>query len=593
MEEIKVLGQLDHVRQAPQMYIGDTKNPTHLLREILDNALDELQNYFADSISIEYNNSGFISVADNGRGFPIHPAKLPSGKVIDSVIAATCHLFSGSKFDKNTYEFSKGLHGVGLSVINALSLNMTMHIKDRENKLKVHSYYFKDDKLLKKEINELEQEWEYSTYVEANINPKYFTSLDIAFSEIQKELYLICAGIPKSKIYVNSKQLPSGSMEQYARWVLGIPEHVPLYRISYETGLKETVSVFFTYHNKSACAGDVNLGICDGQFLTSFATLFYNTARDHFKADLTRTNLIGELKYYISLRLKNPKFDAQNKHRMTTPVLGLYEPLKKYLIPKLNEPYIKDYINEILSHKQSQIASKVLKNKRVRVSAKNPLSDCKKTPGKILYILEGDSAGGTLKSVRDEQTEAVLPVDGKIINSMKFTIDKAVNNVKVKYILEALGVDPSKNVNKFRYEKIKVICDADSDGLHISTLISVAIWRYAPAIIKERRLSIIIPPLYGVTINNKFIPIYDVNELSKYNGKNITRFKGLGEMNPKQLEVVIRNPVEYIAQPPLNDNEDFLITELMTNPSAKKKICKDMRFSLSNMLKQTNQPTSK
>jgi topoisomerase-4 subunit B len=581
--EIKVLKELDHVRKRPGMYIGDTKNPTHLFREILDNSLDELLNGFANKISIEYNNEGYVSVSDNGRGFPIHPVTLPTGEKTDSVVAAIGHLFSGSKFDSNTYEFSKGTHGVGISAVNAFSKTFCIYIKDRQNKKKVYSYTFNEGVISDIQTKILEQEWEYSTRVDVNIDPQYFRSLDIVFSEIQKELYLISANFPDSKIYVNNKKLPSGSMESYAKWVLGIPEHIPIFNIKYATNSKETVNIYFTYHNKSASFGDVNIGLCEGSYLTSFASLFYKACSDHFNSDLTRNDILGSLKFYISLKIKEARYDSQNKYRMIKPVANLYEPLKKYLIPRFNEKHIKDHIQEIINFKQTQVASKVLKNKRTRVSSENPLADCKKIPGKILYILEGDSAGGTLKSVRDIQTEAVLPVDGKIINSMKFTIDKAVNT-KVKYILEALGVDPSKKVNKYRYDKVKVICDADSDGLHISTLISVAIWKYAPDLIRQNRFSIIIPPLYGVTVKNNFIPIYDINELNKYSSKNVTRFKGLGEMNPKQLEVVIRNPIEYIAQPPVNKNEEIVIHEIMTNPSAKKKICKDSRFSLTSML---------
>lgn len=585
--EIKVLDHLEHVRKRPGMYIGDTNTPTHLFKEILDNALDELLNEYASNISIEYDSDGNITIIDDGRGFPVHDVKLPSGEKSDSVIAAIGHLFSGSKFDTNTYSISKGTHGVGLSVVNALSDFMQMTIKDRKDPKKVYDYKFIEGKFVSKDVKTFDKPVNFSTIVKFKVCKDHFDKLDINTSTIFKELNLICAKYPKANIFLNNKELPHGSMQEYVQWVLNIPEKIPIFKLHHKTKLDEEVEVYYTFHNSSFSYGDVNLGLCNGTFLSSWSTIFYNSIKSYFGDSLTRTDILNNLKFYISLRIKEPKYDSQNKQRMIKNVSYLFEYLKPGLNNQFKDNFIKNYINEILESKKIKTASKLLKNTRTRVSSKNPLKDCSSTPGKILYILEGDSACGTLKDIRNARTEAILPVDGKIINSIKFGIDKAVTT-KIKYILEAIGIDPSVKKQKYRYEKVKVICDADPDGLHIATLISIAVWKFAPELIENQRFSIIFPPLFGATDKQKnFIPIYTQDELKKYVNKptyTINRFKGLGEMNPSQLKVIINNPIEYYAKMPVDDEENKLVYELLTNSSIKKDISKDTRFSLQRII---------
>lgn len=573
--EIKVLDQIEHVRKRPGMYIGSTENPTHLLKEVLDNALDELLNNYANTILINYDNNGNISVADNGRGFPIHSVTLPNGEETDSVIAAICHLFSGSKFDNNTYNYSKGTHGVGLSVVNALSDELNIYIRDRENKKILYRYSFIDSIFKSKEFVEINDEWKISTKVEFKVSEKYFNTLKIDFDLIYKELRLINALYPNVKIIVNNQLFVKNTIEEFIRWILSISDDIPIYHVYYHGN--ENIDIFFTFDNRLLYYGDVNLGLCDGIFLTNFQTFFYNIVKSIFSEELTKSDVTSNLKYYISLKIKDPKYDSQNKQRMIKQVNYLYEFIKNQIEDIISNNF-KNYFENILNQKKIINATRVLQNKRIRVSSDNPLSDCKIIPGEILYILEGDSASGTLKNIRNIKTEAVLPIDGKIPNPIKLNIDKAVNT-KIRYILQAIGFDPSKKNNKFRYKKIKVICDADPDGLHISTLVSLVIWKFTPELIMEKRFSIIFPPLYGATVNNKFIPIYDKKDLSKYS--NTIRFKGLGEMNPNQLKTIIENPLEYIVQ----YSNDKIITELVINTDLKKEICKDLRFSIEQIFK--------
>lgn len=587
MAEIKVLAELDHIRKRPGMYIGDTKNPTHLVKEVLDNSLDELLNGYANSIFITYDNNGNISVADDGRGFPIHEVILPDGKKEDSVIASVGRLFSGAKFDDNTYNISKGTHGVGLSAVNALSKTMNLTIKDREDKLKVHYYEFHNGELNIHQTGYVDKELTFSTQVSFCVDERYFDSILFDMDSIRNELFLISAKYPKSNIFINDQPLPHGTMEDFVRWIIGIGSSTPLFTVSYKTPSGEEIEVFFTYENGNVDPyGDVNLGLCGGTYLSTFGTVFYNTVKEEYEEPLSRSEILNGLRYYISLKIKEPKYDSQNKTRMVKNISHLLGNIKNQLRIITSNIFFKDHFQEIIDFKQAKQVSKVLKSIGTRVSTSNPLKDCEKTPGEILYILEGDSAEGTLKEVRDAKTQAILPVNGKILNSIKIGIDKAVTT-KLKYMLEAIGVDPTKKKNDYRYNKVKVICDADPDGLHISVLIAIAIWKFAPNLISQNRFSIIIPPLYGASKGTTFVPIYNQKDVANYTsqGYTIKRFKGLGEMNARELDAIIKQPIEYYAQIPQNDKEQLFVYELMTSPALKKQICHDSRFSLNNLTK--------
>lgn len=587
MAEIKVLAELDHIRKRPGMYIGDTKNPTHLVKEVLDNSLDELLNGYADTIHINYDNNGNISVSDNGRGFPIHEVTLPDGKIEDSVIASVGRLFSGAKFDDNTYNISKGTHGVGLSAVNALSKTMSLTIKDRNDKFKVHYYEFHNGELSNRQIGYVDNELDYSTQVSFCVDNQYFDSIIADMDIIRNELFLISAKYPNSKIYINNQILPHGTMEEFVRWIIGISSNTPIFTVSYKTVSGEEIEIFFTYENGNVNPyGDVNLGLCEGTYISTFGTFFYNIIKEEYEEPLSRSEILNGFRYYISLKIKEPKYDSQNKTRMVKNVNHLFNNIRKQLSITISNIFFKNHFQELIDYKQARQVSKVLKSVGTRVSINNPLKDCEKTPGDILYILEGDSAEGTLKEVRNAKTEAILPVNGKILNSIKIGIDKAVTT-KLKFMLEALGVDPSKKNNDYRYNKVKVICDADPDGLHISVLIAIAIWKFAPKLIEQNRFSIIIPPLYGASKGNQFVPIYNQKEVGTYSSQGyiIKRYKGLGEMNAKELDAIIKHPIEYYAQIPQNDKEQLFVYELMTNSTLKKQLCHDSRFSLTNLTK--------
>ncbi len=585
--EIKVLHGLEHIQQRPGMYIGSTENPNHLLQEVLDNAIDEAINKYANKIAINIKN-GVISVCDNGRGFPIHDVTLPNGKIADSVISATCELFSGSKFDDRAYDFSIGTHGVGLTAINALSKNMSMAIK-KDNK--IHFYKFENSKFINKSLHDIPDNVWWSTKVDFEVNDKYFDSIEFNTENILKELLYVAAKYEFINISFNNKLIKHIPIDEYFRSIYKLNKNTPVFNISYtDISNAENIFIYFTYDENSSIKepfGSVNLKFCGGTFLTSFATVYYNMVKNEFlNYDfITRSDILSNFKYFIDIQLKNPKYSSQDKSKMTANISHLVDKLKPKLLLKLHDDFFKAIFANIEEEKSNRKLSKLLKNTRGRrVSTDNPLKDCENMPGEILYMLEGDSAEGTLKSIRNSKTEAILPVNGKVINTITNTKEKILNpKGKFKFILESLGINLEENSltkKDYRYKLVKLICDADPDGLHISVLLALGIWKFAPDLVKQNRLSIILPPLYGAVKQNKFVPLYDRSEIDNYqnSGYTIKRFKGLGEMNPSELDHVIHNPVEYIVQAPTTEKDMIFVEMLVTDTDLKKKICLNHTF---------------
>jgi DNA gyrase/topoisomerase IV subunit B len=329
----------------------------------------------------------------------------------------------------------------------------------------------------------------------------------------------------------------------------------------------------------------VNLNICEGTYLTNSTTLIYNCVKNYLddSSKLTKNDILSYLKMYVSVTVPEPKFDSQIKTKMTKGLSGLINKLKGDVSLKI--PLFKDHFEFVENLKSNKKAKKTLGSRGRRVSSGNPLKDCKYTPGKVLYILEGDSAGGTLLEIRDAKNEAIFPLSGKIENTINKSIGKVTEKEKgkVKYLLEAIGVGK----RQFRYDNVKIICDADADGMHIVVLVLIALWRYAPSLIMENRVSIIVPPLYGALKKKQpMIPIYDESLIDQYTSKGfeVKRFKGLGEMSANHLEVVVKQqPIEYVLQPPVDD-ESGAIMQCITNTDLKRRLCQEVeRFNISRL----------
>lgn len=583
--KFKVLDPVDFIKHNPNMYAGSTHNPIHLFKEVIDNAIDLLLENKVSEIVIDNSKPGVFSVTDNGPGFPRLQVELPDGKFEDSIVASLTKPHSGSKFEANTAQH--GQNGVGTMVVNALSSEMHVFVRDRSNKNKVFHYIFNDAKFISQIEENNSDNW--NTKVEFKVNPKFFETVTINSSVVLERLFLIKATYPKCNIIFNNKTLNELKFEDFIRDKLEINDEIPLFEV-----FDNNCRLFFTYDTLSKQApyvtGDVNLNICEGSFSSNVTTLVYNIVKEYLGNDkITKNDILGQFRGYISLNVINPRFDSQTKSRLVSNVTSTVNTLKiKILNLITNKKFFLDHFNTILETKAQANAAKVLKGTKQRVSSSNPLKDCLNTPGKTLYIVEGESAGGTLLQIRNKKTEAVFPLTGKILNSIDKSIDKAVESKKIKFLLEAIGVDLSKKTQtSYRYEQIKIVADADEDGKHIVTLTAVALWKYSSNLVNNKKVSILLPPLYGATKGKQFIPIYNIADTQQYEsqGFTITRFKGLGEMNPSQLkEIIYNSPREYIIEPPKDLKESEIIIKCLTDTQLKRTICKDSRFGLEKLL---------
>jgi DNA gyrase subunit B len=579
----KILGDIEHIQTRPGMYIGNTFSPNHLCYEVIDNSLDELVNNFANRITIDNPTSGHIIVTDDGRGIPIKKVLL-EGKPVDSVVAACIKLFSGAKFDESAYSFAIGLHGVGLTAVNALSKSLSITIRDREFAGIFHHYQFENANFIKKEeLKNGKVLW--NTRVEFIVDPKYFTISNFNIEQIYDRMCLVASKTKKDQIYINEKKVPKGTFEQFIRSQLDIPEEIPVCKIS-----KDNVDVYFTYdlnsQNQSVINGDVNLHSCGGTYQANWNTVYSNCVIKKF-GNITKYEALSNLRTYVTMYINEPSYDSQSKMNMTKNISDIMQKMIPDINRQLSSKYIKECITTIMERRSLKRVTKVIKKKKKRISADNGFKDCLNTPGDILYIMEGKSADGSLSQIRNKRTEAILPISGKILNVVKSSMEKAVNSKKFKFLLEVLGVQFNKKArNNYRYNTIKILADADPDGLHISVLVILSLWYYAPQLIREQRVKVILPPLYGVVKGQKFIPIYDLADCSKYKGHQILRFKGIGEMSPNQLEVIIRDQKkEYTILPPESQAENDNIIRCITDTELKRKLCEDERFSLSTLFK--------
>lgn len=595
---IKVLSTRDQIRSRPSMWIGNTSNPNHLIMEVLDNALDELSNNFADTISCSIDSENLIvDVWDNGRGIPLEEVNLPpehgEGK-IDSVIAIFTKLFSGAKFNNSNYNFSIGTHGVGLGVVNMLSKYLVAEVvENKEEKLTTVKYFFEDGQFEKKEIAKYDKPVPFSTRVRFQVLRNIFEINEFLTIPLENKLKLVKSKFKNSNIIFNNVKYKDRGFKDYVREILKFPKENPLYHLRYKNDKNEVVECYFGYNNISTNSsnnvyGDVNLNPCSGKYLTDFKNFLHSTVIEHLgvdKSTLTLSDISSGLKYYVSLTIEDPKFDSNSKASMNKSVKDLISGLRLDIKKILStEEHIQKIYNNIIESKSIKKANKKLKGNKTSIN--NPIKHChNKRGGKTLYIVEGASAEGTLKQIIDRKTEGLYPLTGKILNSVDVSIDKALENNVIFHLFEGLGVDAVGN-SKLRYEKVKIICDADPDGQHIAVLLIILFYRFVKELIQQQRLVLILPPLYGAKKKNQFIPLYNRAEALKYenNGFHIVRFKGLGEMNADDLKLVIQNPKEYIINSPKTNKEAEIIIDVLKDSELKKRILKNKNFNINNLL---------
>lgn len=570
---VRILNSIDSIRLRPGMFVGDTSNCNHLIHELIDNSLDEIRNKFGDTISLNFSKKGDVLICDNGRGLPSgETIDENTGEKVDALESLFTKLHSGTKFsfDSDQLESLFGQNGVGLVAVNALSEYVEVLSKKNH-------YRFVDSKLVVKETVDPSDVW--STQIMFRPNKQYFDSIVPDYNTFLLRCRLAQAKLENIKFIFNKKELKRETLSDFVRNVLHISKNTPLFECSFKTTkmkvvepvtnkefvLPGSIVAFITYEpGETVITGDVNLRFCDGVYINNVVNIIKANLLSKLDKKYSKTPerfLIEGLRLYISLQMPFPKFDSQTKTRMISDVKkevidGQFE---SKIIKILGEQYIKDTVSKILSQKLNNI-TKIVKKK---ISSENKLCDCSQQPGDVLYIIEGDSAAAPVRECRDASREAYLPLRGKVINIEKQSLHKIKENKEIKNIIEAIGAPPH------RYEKIKIVADADFDGLHINVLVILLINKFFPDIIKDGRLSVVLPPLYGAYKNKTFIPLYDVSDVNKYaeSGYSIQRFKGLGEMNSDQMRAVFDSETEYVISESSHLDE---LLKIITNSDVKR-----------------------
>jgi DNA gyrase subunit B len=583
----QALDAITAIQTRPGMYIGTTETPDHLATEIVDNALDELSNNFASSINVFINESdGSFWVSDNGRGLKIYDMELEGGEMMDSIQVLCTKLHSGSKFDLNDYEKLIGMHGVGLVAVNALSDWLMIRI--RNNKKKAQQYLFQKGQLNK--IETVEDANQYTTLVGFCPSKQYFDTIKFTPRVFAERLLLVQAKYPSSQLFFNNKEIPKIDFERFVRDQLQLngEKIYKLYNKTDDKKLKRSeITIFATVvdNSDSLILGEVNLRLCEGTFIQSLQTELKKQIAikiDKKFKSVSANQLLSGLRAFVSLTVPEPKFDSQTKVRMTLPI-------KKQLIDTMIDQIEwfvgqEEIIKTIESNLERKFFTKITKSSKKykkQTSAQNKVKDCTHIPGDVIYILEGDSALGTLKQIRDTRTEAIFPLKGKVLNVESNSIERISKNREIQDLLEALGPKGNR-----RYKSAKIIADADVDGAHIVVLVLLLFQKYVDDMIKSGNVSVIIPPLHGANKGKNFFPIYTEHQMEKYKkeGYTIQRFKGLGEMSPTKLKPIIRSGFEYNVTWPENNRVLQNTISVVTDTQVKRAIMNSPLCSFDNII---------
>ena len=580
---IQVLEGLEAVKRRPGMYIGSTgpRGLHHLVWEIVDNSIDEALAGYCTEISVEVSPDGHISVADNGRGMPVGKMN-KYGKSAAEVIMTTLH--AGGKFDGQGYKVSGGLHGVGASVVNALSEWLELEIK-RDGHVFTQRYERGFPKGDVEKVRKLKRGEGTGTTIRFLPDPKVFTETrEFSFDTLSRrfrESAFLNKGL---KISLTDRREENRAVAYHYEG--GIRDFVAHINES-----KDPVHKTVFYFEREETTADIEVAMQWNSGFQDSVFTFANNINTHeggahlsgFRAALTRTindyarqkgllkekeeNLTGDdiregLAAVISVKLREPQFEGQTKTKLgNTEVKGLVESAtNRYLAEFLEErpSEARAIINKALQAARARQAARKVRDtirKGYLESSTLPgkLADCSsKDPARSeLYIVEGNSAGGSAKGGRDRNFQAILPLRGKILNVEKANVNKVLSNAEIQSMISAIGagVGESFNIEQARYNKIIIMADADVDGSHIRTLVLTFLYRNMLELIEAGYVYIALPPLYKITHNRRdYYAKNDVelretlDRLRADGSANIARFKGLSEMNPQQLWETTMDP---------------------------------------------------
>ena len=608
-DQIQILEGLEAVRKRPGMYIGSTSSRGlhHLVYEIVDNSVDEALAGYCDHIQVFINPDNSITVIDNGRGIPVginHKAGLPAVEVVFTVLHA------GGKFGGGGYKVSGGLHGVGASVVNALSDWLEVEIC-HEGKV-YRQRYEKGHVVYKlKVVDECDPE---KTGTKVTFLPDETIFEDTVFDyDVLKQRFREMAFLTKGLRISLTDLRDEEPKERVFHYEGGIKEFVqylnrsktPLYeQIIYCEGTKDNVEVEVAMqHNDSYT--DNTYGFVNnittpegGTHVVGFRNAITKTFNDYARKNKllkdSEPNLSGEdiregLTAIISVKIEDPQFEGQTKQKLgNSEARGAVDSIvsnQLQIFLEQNPAIGKSIVEKSVMAQRAREAARKARDLTRRKSAlegmslPGKLADCSdKDPSKCeIYIVEGDSAGGSAKTARDRATQAILPLRGKILNVEKARLDKIYGNAEIKAMITAFGtgIHDDFDISKLRYHKIIIMTDADVDGAHISTLLLTFLYRFMPELIKQGYVYLAQPPLYKLEKNKKVWYAYSDEELAKIisevgrdQNNKIQRYKGLGEMDAEQLWDTTMDPQHRILRRVTMDDEtsselDLTFTTLM------------------------------
>jgi topoisomerase-4 subunit B len=575
---IEVLSGLDPVRKRPGMYT-DTSCPNHLIQEVLDNSVDEAIAGHCSNIKIKIQKDGFVKVSDDGRGMPvdIHPEHKVSG-----VELILCKLHAGAKFSGEEYNFSGGLHGVGVSVVNALSESLQVNIK-RDSKEHEMKFSNGDKKNELKVVGQVGLR-NSGTTIKFKPNPDYFESDEIKIKELKhllKAKAVLCPGLTIDFHHEKKKEKIKWFFEDGLKSYLedeseGIDLILEESIVSSKDSKTQEVEFVVNWSGRppknKLDETYVNLipTAQGGSHLNGFKSGLLDALKEFCEyrsllpkgLKLNADDVINNAIFIVSSKMQNPQFAGQTKERLDS---------------KDHMSFVSNSTKDVLSiwfnkhtEEGEKIAELAITSAQARAKASSTV-ERKKTfkgpalPGKLsdcnsedlnkteLFLVEGDSAGGSAKQARERSFQAIMPLRGKILNTWDLESEEIIKSQEIKNLSTAIGVLPGNgDISSLRYGKICILADADSDGLHIATLLCALFLRHFKPLVNEGRIFIAMPPLYRIDCGKDVLYALDekqkdsvVKEFKSKKGKpkiNIQRFKGLGEMNPSQLRETVMDP---------------------------------------------------
>jgi DNA gyrase subunit B len=576
--QIQVLEGLAPVRKRPGMYIGSTdqKGLHHLPTEIIDNSVDESLAGFCKNIWIVLNRDGSIMVRDDGRGIPVEKHRLG----VSALEVTMTRLHAGAKFDNKTYKVSGGLHGVGASVVNALSSLMKVEVHRQG---KAYAQEYKRGKPVSS-VKEIGKANDTGTITSFTPDSKIFKNIQLSHEKLEQSVreraYLV-AGL---RFHLKNQEQNLEKTFYFEGGIKSLVKHLnknkktlcePIFITKIIDALDIQVAIQYNDSFTENILSFVNVinTVDGGTHLTGFRMAQTRAINDYAKKQgflkdaqngLTGDDVKEGLTAVVFVKMPGDKiqFESQTKAKLNNPeVQGVVLQVVKDGIDEYFEEHPREarqIVEKALLAARARLAARAAKDAVIRKgmlegsSLPGKLADCQETDPALseLFIVEGDSAGGSAKQGRDRKFQAILPLGGKILNTERAHLDKIVNFEELKDLIIALGmgIGETTKEEKLRYHRIIIMCDADVDGEHIATLLLTFFFRHLPRVIEKGHLYIALPPLYKIQIGQEIYYVYNDQEreavLKQHRGAKYTiqRYKGLGEMNPEQLWETTMNP---------------------------------------------------